>query len=144
MSTKNLARTVIEGGRSHRNRWDRRHSNSRERSWERDLSARLLIAKELDDVVYRSRPKVGAWFFDKLGPAERWLAQQVGKPWSKVRSEIMQRFDTRSTAGRHIVFDHLLPSVEVEHRRFGAPPDFSVDRVGILRRVKQPRYFRRL
>ena len=35
MSTKNLARTVIEGGRRHASRFDRRRSNSLERSWER-------------------------------------------------------------------------------------------------------------
>ena len=58
----------------------------------------------------------------------------------KIRSELMRRFDTRTTAGRHIVFCHLLRSVrlgQVEDpwRRF----DFAVDRHGILRAVKRVR-----
>jgi hypothetical protein len=51
-----------------------------------------------------------------------------------VRSELFARFDTRTTAGRHIVYGHLLTSVNR-----GGPPTFgrvtfTVDRHGILRR----------
>lgn len=58
MSTKNLARTVIEGGRSHRNRWDRRHSNARVRAGERDVSRHLLVVGDFDGVVYPRREVV--------------------------------------------------------------------------------------
>jgi len=46
-------------------------------------------------------------------------------------------FDTRTTAGRHIVFCHMLLWVEGVHRqrRFA----FTVDRRGILRRMTQQR-----
>ena len=71
----------------------------------------------------------------------RWLESQCGRPWSKVYAEVCERFDTRTTAGRHIVHDHLLGSVwqggivrdEVQRDRH-----FIVDRHGILRRG---RYF---
>ena len=68
------------------------------------------------------------------------MRSQVGRPWYKVRGELMQRFDTRTTAGRHIVFDHLIRSVQTGEiapgfRRF----DFKVDRHGILRELKRTR-----
>ncbi len=133
MSTKNLARTVIEGGRWHRNRWDRRYSNAQERAHERVVSTGLLTAVDLDGRLYPQRRVVYRGFSDKLAPARRWLASQVGRPWSKVRSELFARFDTRTTAGRHILFDHLLEEVST-----GAPDsvsyaDYAVDRHGILR-----------
>lgn len=62
-----------------------------------------------DELVLPIREPVGKGFTDKLGPVERWLRSQVGRPWADVRSEIAGRFDTRSLAGRHIVFCHLLP-----------------------------------
>jgi hypothetical protein len=138
MSTKNLARTVIEGGRSHAYQVTRRHSNASERARERVTSHRLLTAIDLDDADYRPRAKVYRWFSDKLGPAGRFLTSQVGRPWSKVRSELAARFDTRTTAGRHILFDHILPSV---YKGFGLGRRyrFFVDSHGILRSEKRRR-----
>jgi len=137
MSTKNLARTVIEGGRARHNCWERRHSNALARRREARASAQLLTAIEIEEVAYRLRPKVYKDFRDKLGPAQRWLEAQAGRPWNKVRSDLVQRFDTRTTAGRHILYDHLLPSVEGGRRQFSSP-EFTVDRAGILKR-KRPR-----
>jgi hypothetical protein len=138
MSTKNLARTVIEGGRARYNKWARRHSHAQERFQERMVSSRLLSAIELaGDFVYAKRENVGRDFDDKLRPAERWLGSQVGRPWNKVRSELFARFDLRTTAGRHIVFCHLLPSVDLEIPRPGSRADFTVDAHGILRRKRR-------
>jgi hypothetical protein len=139
MSTKNLARTVIEGGRAHHNRRDRRNSNGPVRANERDVSRHLLLSADLDDVVYPRRVTVERWFHDKLAPAERWLGSQVGRPWNKVRSELFARFDTRTTAGRHILFDHLLSSVSNGRLPESRADDFSVDRHGILRRIVRKR-----
>ena len=81
------------------------------------------------------RPKVYKGFADKLGAPRRWLRSHVGRPWSKVRSEIFERFDPRTLAGQHIIFDHLLREVTMWHepilyyQRFG----FFVDVHGILR-----------
>jgi hypothetical protein len=138
MSTKHLARTVIEGGRCPGNRWFRRFSNKQERTAERQLSNRLARLRELDGALYEPRRPLRASFCDKLNPAERWLRSQVGRPWNKVRGELLQRFDTRTTAGRHVVFGHLIPSVQVDATvtRFLRWFDFKVDRHGILRRVE--------
>ena len=132
MSTKNLARTVIEGGRSRWSQDARRHANSCERAWERVTSHQLLTAHEFEDVVYRPRQKIGRDFSDKLGPAGRFLSSQVGRPWSKVHSELFARFDTRTTAGRHILFGHVLTCIR-EGYGLGARYRFFVDAHGILR-----------
>ncbi len=134
MATKNLARTVIEGGRTHFSKWHRRASNGFHRTQVRLVSGALAGGADVDNVIYPRRPKAYRDFHDKLGPARRWLATQVGHPWNKARSELFARFDIRTTPGRHIVFDHLLP--EVEGRRW-ARRDYVVDRFGILRKAKR-------
>jgi hypothetical protein len=135
MSTKNLARTAIEGGRTHGNSWARRYSHGRVRSDTQALLARLRNGDDPEDGPTPGRERVPRWFHDKLGPVRRWLARQVGRPWDNVRADIFARFDTRTTAGRHIVFCHLLPWVAT---RAGAPQDcyadFFVDHRGLLRR----------
>jgi hypothetical protein len=135
MSTKNLARTVIEGGRHRQNVWQRRRSNSQARTRARELSGLLRDRLDPDAAVYRKRTPVRQEFDDKLRPAQRWLEAQAGRPWDKVRSELFARFDTRTTAGRHIVFDHLLQAVERVPRRFPHRDDMFVDRHGLLRKI---------
>jgi hypothetical protein len=60
MSTKNLARTVIEGGRHNRNRWQRRHSH---RKHERVALGRVL----------------------EVGPALFWCTLTPGLAWRQDR-----------------------------------------------------------
>lgn len=93
-------------------------------------------ARECHDLPIRE--PVGRSFDDKLGPVQRWLRSRVGRPWDEVRSEIARRFDTRSLAGRHIVFCHLLP--QGTHRENGHDGWrvhrrgwFHVDDEGVLR-----------
>ena len=85
MATKDLSRTVIEGGRVGFNQWARRHSHRLVRTRERMA---LGGGDDWDDVVIARRTPIGRAFADKLSPAERYLAAQVGRPWSKVRSEL--------------------------------------------------------
>jgi hypothetical protein len=136
LSTKNLARTAIEGGRDSRNKWDRRQSNSALRAAERQYEAALRDPDARWSAVPPAREKVYPWFNDRLGPVYRWLDRRCGRPWAEVRSEILRRFDTRTLAGRHIVFDHMLRDV-LEH---GEPARYvwqryQVDEDGVLRRV---------
>jgi len=134
MATKNLSRTVIEGGRTRGNTWQRRTSNGVQRSSALRVSGSLVSGADADFTIYPVRRVVYPQFNDKLGPAERWLASQVGRPWNKARSDLFARFDVRTTPGRHIVFDHVLPEVEGAPRRRS---DYVVDHVGILRKVKR-------
>jgi hypothetical protein len=134
MSTKNLARTVIEGGRTRGNRYDRRASNQGHRRRVHQVSCQLTQVSNYDSVLYPKRRLVNRMFDDKLGPAWRWLASQVGRPWDKGRSELFQRFDIRTTAGRHIVFDHVLRDVATERDRGWGWPNYRVATNGVLRK----------
>ena len=155
MSTKRLSKTVIEGGRYERNKFERRNSHVEVRAQERDyLKAVLADPEHAEEYEIDELQPVYQGFSDKLSPMYRWLDSQIGRPWSEVRSEVFQKFDTRTTAGRHITFDHLLrevvdtesgfdnhgliidPEIPKEsgklHRYWGLA-DYYVDQDGILR-----------
>lgn len=146
MATKNLARTAIEGGRTGHNKWDRKLSHKETRAKERSFLTEVKgdIENYYEYDIDPTRP-VRKEFADKLAPMYRWLEHQVGKSWDEVRSEVTKAFDTRTTAGRHIVYDHLLRSVEItpsvwrfRYRSTGDPNtsyskhDFYVNDIGIL------------
>jgi hypothetical protein len=141
MSTKRLARSVIEGGRASYNKFDRRTSNRDVRVKTRQECHRLVneAGGDADFDFSVERRHVYKGFDDKLAPLYRYLDSSVGRNFSKVVSEILSRVDTRTTAGRHIVFCHALPSVRtndlsVRYARFG------LDRQGRLTRLERKRY----
>lgn len=131
MSTKNLSRTAIEGGRTGSNKWDRRYSHAETRADEKAYLGE--VKADLENFYDYDIPKtrhVGKDFNDKLGPMYRWLESKIGLPWDEVRSQVTKDFDTRTTAGRHIVYDHLLRQVEVTpNHDYGAyyrgPEDYT-------------------
>ncbi len=141
MATKNLARTVIEGGRSRWSKNERRFANKSARRRVRQYARSLLFDAELGEGSSApDRERVWRNHYDRLSAAERWLASFVGRPWNVARAEIARRFDTRTIAGQHIVFDHLLPSVKGGgHDTFGNC-DFEVDEQGLLKRLPPRRY----
>lgn len=123
MARKDLSRTVIEGGRYFRNCWERRASHGVERASTRAWLDQVVVdTDEAEESVPPPIRHVGKSFRDKLGPAQRWLASQVGRPWSKVFSELCAKFDTRTVAGRHVVYDHMLDWVN-RHPLVGHPLD---------------------
>jgi hypothetical protein len=148
MSTKKIQRTVIEGGRTGSSKWNRRNSHHTERASERDYCRKITVDSERseNDIFIDPKEKVRKEFNDKLGPMYRWLHSQTGKVWNDVKSEIHQKFDNRTTAGRHILYDHLLSSVEevpdLTYRRWYRDVDdytssrykndFYVDDAGLL------------
>lgn len=143
MSTKRLSKTVIEGGRHGYNKWERRHSHAEVRAEERDYLKQITIDPDLSDEIEigENRP-VYKEFTDKLAPMYRWLDSQIGRPWSEVRSEIFKTFDTRTTAGRHITFDHLLSSVVETNTgfdRYGRLADPNIPREPVKGQTR--RYF---
>lgn len=142
MATKNLARTVIEGGRYFHNSFDRRLSNAEERAAWRATQSAIMGSADTDCVLYPLRRQVYRCFRDKVRPAERWLGRQVGRPWDAVRSELFARFDARTTAGRHVLFDHLLTEVNLGDPASANYADFRVDEGGILRRARERRRYR--
>lgn len=141
MARKDLSRTVIEGGRRYYNSHQRRGSHGIARAREREWLDHVCGDPDAaDDTDPRPRKRVRKEFYDKLAPALRWLGSNVGRPWSKVFSELCDEFDTRTLAGRHVVHDHMLDWVDTGNdethwrRRVGSRYYFYVDGHGILRR----------
>ena len=151
MSKKNLARTVIEGGRASRSKYFRRKSNKKRRVKEKEFFSRIKKDIDLCDEIYVDEVNVVCKdFSDKLGPVMRFLESNIGNSWNLIRSEISKKFDFNTTAGRHIIYDHLLPSVHnpgsdiINYgRRFDESIyiKFFVDENGILQ--KNPNYKKR-
>lgn len=131
MATKNIARSALEGGRYGHNKWERRYSHNEERAEARDYCKKVMADPEWadEDFIEDIRP-VMKEFTDKLSPMHRWLEKQVGRSWADVRSEVAEKFDTRTTAGRHITYDHLLREVvdtESGFDKFGIMMNPNVD-----------------
>jgi hypothetical protein len=140
VSTKNLARTVIEGGRASYNKYERRDSNTSFRAANRAYQSALRDPEIAWSRTAPARTQVGRSFADKLGPIRRWLDRACGRPWDEVRSDIFRNFDVRTLAGRHIVFDHLLAEVAIHPtpRRY-VHDRYYVDARGVLRRSPRRR-----
>jgi hypothetical protein len=139
MSTKNLARSVIEGGRCGHNQCERDARMTSARAAKRAFLTRLENDPDIwDDDAAPERRSLTPCFADKLSPIYRFLDSKVGRPWSAVRSELFQKFDTRTTPGRHVLFDHLLRDVcensdaSAEARRYKS---YAVDAEGRLVKI---------
>lgn len=148
MSTKNLARTVIEGGRTQSSKDVRRecikYTRRQYKSYIRRGLADPEHFDEFADFHYRERDVRSQK--DKTNPTERWLDKHVGQPWDQVYSKLKKVFDPRNVAQRHVVYDHMLRSVtdngvtcEYPLRNYGGttapetPYGLYVDADGILR-----------
>jgi len=143
MATKNLARTVIEGGRTGSYKAEVDDSYGRERTASRAYLRTVERDPEAaDEIVAPKRRVAYAEFADKLGPLESFLKSCIGKPWNKVYAMIRERFDIRTTPGRHIVFDHLLSQVSRSNEPFRRFSKYVVDDHGILRKHWERERFR--
>lgn len=142
MSKKHIARSALEGGRYQGNKIERYQSHRTERAAVREY----IGADDFESKSAPKRPKVGRSFDDKLAVPLRWLRSQDGNSWDDVWSELKQRFDVRTTAGRHILYDHVLhwvvPATEVHQRRW-SEPELLIDADGILRWNGPARYRRK-
>lgn len=139
MSKKNLSGTAIEGGRSGYSKNERRESSRHERANMHTLIAGAHGDPEaFDDVVLPQRKKAYKDFADKLNPVQRWMDDRVGKSWNKTYSLLKKKFDSRTTAGRHIVYDHMLRDVWTSPDRtseFAQYHRYYVDIRGIMRKM---------
>lgn len=148
MSTKNLARTAIEGGRRQGYKYERKQSL---RSARRGVNSALDAMRDPDefyDMDFPERKRSSYWdgekFNDRLGAVKRWMKAQVGKPWDKVYSVLRKRFDIRTTPGRHILFDHLLRMVWTSQDHTTGHSEYRgyyVDAEGILRENPERRRY---
>jgi len=147
MARRSIAKTAIEGGRRKSCRIREEQEDSKERAAYKMYCRSATYDEEA--VEPRSIALGGHWtgrknrdFADKLGPLRRWLEARVGKPWDKIKSEVISRFDSNSLAGRHAL-GHLegfvtLPNAPYSWmRRKSAPYPGSlfVDSKGILQQA---------
>ncbi len=107
MSTKNLARSVTQGGRS---RWWRNASRSSLRVDRYKTKHALCLAVVEESIAEELCNKPGHrdlgltddTFADKLHPARLWLESQVGRQWNEVRSKLYRRFGGDKTKNWHL------------------------------------------
>lgn len=111
MSTKDLSRTILEGGRAKSQRQYERFYTRAERCDARVACDRARFDTEADVTVDGRQRYWGKSFQDKTKPVARWVDRQVGRPWAEVYSELRTKFDVRTTAGRHVIYDHILSDI---------------------------------
>lgn len=110
MSTKNLARTIVEGGRYGWSKFELRRYTRRER---REVRALMMAAKRdisiLENSVLPIRQKAYKEFHDRLNPAYRWFHSQIGigKSWNAAYSYLKRRYDIRTIKGWHLIDSHI-------------------------------------
>jgi len=107
MATKNLARTIMEGGRRGYNKYERRYSNGVLRSKERDYIRNCIKDPEHSiDKAEPKRKKVVKEFYDRLMPLHRKVDRHLGKTWGELRGQINKKYDSRKLKDWHML-DHL-------------------------------------
>jgi hypothetical protein len=143
MSTKRLARTVIEGGRCPEHYKGEVHQAKRTIR-AHTLEYLRLVTRDVeaaDAVPAPVRTHIAPCFNHKLKPLYAFMDAHIGQSWNKTRSLLQKRFDIRTTAGRHIIFDHVVGSV----RPYGDVPrsfpqrNYCVDANGLLQKEERPR-----
>lgn len=126
----------------------------------KDLNERALrLRKDLDGPAHLGM-RVGYGYRDlneNLAPLRRYLHAQVGRPWSKVFSEICSTIDRRNPVQQHIhqhIDQFIATRIEIRHGRliecgkFGPRPlgdtgELYVDpRTGLICRAKTPAFVR--
>lgn len=115
MSTKNLGRTAIEGGRTthYKDRVEEFEGSFRasNRDYTRKVSNDVEAFDDELDPKRRKKSKKNNQT-DHLRPVYNLLDSMVGRPWSKVFSEICEKFDSRTLAGRHVLYDHIINEID--------------------------------
>lgn len=73
------------------------------------------VAVPIGRALTPNRKAPRKFFSDRLGPLQRYLARQVGRPWRKLEGELRKAVDLRTVVGRHL-WDHVLMEVELRVR----------------------------
>lgn len=144
MATKDLGRTAIEGGRTG---WYKDRVDHHERAFRNEtrVSLHRVTANDADEAslpILHPKSKRGNQT-DKLRPVWRMLDTYVGRPWAKVFAEICEKFDGRTLAGRHVLHDHIMQSIDPHAyvvRSWYFKNTYYVDPHGIFRKRDREPY----
>lgn len=77
----------------------------RPRKWKRAASDARQLREDMDGAMSLGmrRGYGRPWLNENLNPLHRFLQTQVGRPWSKVYSELCERIDRRNTVQQHVL-----------------------------------------
>ena len=162
MSTKNISRTINEGGRASyaKDRRKEYHSLTRAktRDWLSKVRQDLSITEDSDhytNVKNVATKRSLRDFADKTAVVNRWLFRNVNQPWNDVKSKIISMFDTNTVTGHHNAYDHFINNVEYNTTKIAlegfdffavnyyAPIFYVDDGILLVRpRQKKPRYYK--
>ncbi|MFA4846045.1 MAG: hypothetical protein WC654_05805 [Patescibacteria group bacterium] len=132
MSTHNLSRSVIEGGRTGNWQFSNRANKRRERRIVRE-KLRDASLDNLDIILPPRRHSRDRRFNCRSTHINVWLAAQVGREWDAVWSEVTRLFDRRRLRHWSLVDQHMKKEKKVT--RFSddnCHGRFIVDEQGIL------------
>lgn len=116
MATRNLARTVIEAGRTPSSKLGRKRLRRMERHAARRYcynAARLIELEELPSQPHIMPRDDEFQQADKLGAAMRWMQSRCGHPWDDTFSDLSIKFRGRGIALSHVVDEHMLDWVDM-------------------------------
>lgn len=101
MASRNLARTVVEGGHPNWYKHDVAFLRRKERQRERRFCKKLLADPELWDEQPPLLTEKSGWWDNKhdhyAASVDKWLQAQSGRRWDEILSELTNTYDTRKT-----------------------------------------------
>lgn len=141
MSTKNLARTLVECGSRTDWRENRRASNRSERRRWRAHCHRLSLDQEVWLEHEPAEPLPLCWGYSgkrehSSQALSRWLQSQIGQRWDDVYSRLCRKFPRRSWRGHRILEEQIRYWIGFEDDPHSGWRDLIVDHEGILRSDK--------
>lgn len=153
MSTKDKSKTALEAGTAKVSRYYLRLERKTQRVKRKQICKQITNDVELAEEFFDPKSSVSKCFSDNVSFLQKYLQSKVGEVWDDVRSEIVKEFDSRSIAGKHILYDHILRSVVSSGTGYDKDAnfywdesvkvvnrfrtrDFYVDQNGILQEVK--------
>lgn len=134
MATKNLARTIVEGGRAQHMRYAEKYYTRSERRRTSDFLRRVMYNHDLwDSEPVPIRKHDYKDFADKTAALNRFLRTHCGRPWDQVWSTLCRNHDSRTLKGWHLVRDHAQRLVERADTHRAKHASFVIDAEGNLR-----------
>jgi len=146
MATRNLARSVVEGGRAGRamDYWNQRAERQAIRVYLKRIRSEEDATDAGPDPI--RDPEYWTTMGDRFSQTERFMASRAGRPWNDVYSELCRRYDRRTLKGwhflRHVERD-IVTQYNSPYRLFCLPVSGAfVDAQGILRFKQRKRFGR--
>ena len=130
MATRRLSRTIVEGGRASRDKYERKLQIKKNRRKSRDFCRKTLFDENAD-----LRPTVGIHYYrefhDRLSPLYNWMRAHVGTSWDIVYSKLCAVKSRESMQGWHFL-DHVKDMIFTPTGSNSNGYGFYIDEDGII------------